>query len=348
MRRLVRGPDTALGGEDGERGAIAVIVAVLMVALLGFVAIAVDVGMLYAERAQLQNGADAAALSLAQTCARDLNGPVCTSPASQAKTFADGNALDGQSNVQAVQMNRAGGNVTVVVGAQESGGEPNEVSLFFARALGMQTAKVGAKASAIWGSPQAGRTPFPLAFSVCQVQGSVEGGLQKLQSHGTGANTSCNYGPNGAAVSGGYGWLVQDTGLCGGTVDILVMEGGSATGNDGPSNCGPTMQRWVDELTAGRDVIVLLPVFNQVTGTGAGATYKLIAFAAFSVKGWKFTGSDKTPITFRNTSQYAGTLECTGNCRGIIGRFVKYVSLEDGYRLGPLDAYGSAVVRMNG
>jgi hypothetical protein len=141
---------------------------------------------------------------------------------------------------------------------------------------------------------------------------------------------------------------VQDPGVCGGSVDILVAEGGSATGNDGPTNCDLTLQRWVNELTAGRDVIVLLPVFNQVTGTGSGASYKLTSFAAFSVKGWKFTGSDATPKTFRNTSLHAGTLECTGNCRGIIGRFVKYVSLEDGYRLGPLDANGSAIVRMTG
>lgn len=346
MRRLRIFTSQRHGGPD-EHGAVAVIVAVLMVALLGFTALAVDVGMLYAERAQLQNGADAAALSVAQTCARDLNGTGCTAPATMAKEYADGNALDGLSNVQSVALNRTAGTVTVVTGAQQPGGA-NTVSLFFARALGIPTAAVGARASAVWGSPQAGRTPFPLAFSICQVQGRVDGALQRLQSHGTGANSSCNYGPSGAVVSGGYGWLVQDPSVCGGSVDILVAEGGSATGNDGPTNCDPTLQRWVNELTAGRDVIVLLPVFNQVTGTGSGASYKLMSFAAFSVRGWKFAGSDLTPKTFRNTSLHAGTLECTGNCRGIIGRFVKYVSLEDGYRLGPLDANGSAVVRMNG
>ena len=353
MRRLRAITAQRRGGRD-ERGAVAVIVAVLMVALLGFTALAVDVGMLYAERAQLQNGADAAALSVAQTCARALNGTDCAAPSTMAKDFADKNALDGLSNVQSVALNRTAGTVTVVTGAQEPDGRANRVSLFFARALGIPTAEVGARASAVWGSPQAGRTPFPLAFSICQVQNRVDGALQRLQSHGTTGpggtpvNSTCNYGPNGAAVAGGYGWLVQDAGVCGGSVDILVAEGGSATGNDGPTNCDATMQRWVDELTAGRDVTVLLPVFNQVTGTGSGASYKLISFAAFSVRGWKFAGSDLTPKTFRNTSLHAGALECTGNCRGIIGRFVKYVSLEDGYRLGPLDANGSAIVRMNG
>ena len=53
---------------DDERGASAVLVAILLVPLLGFAAIALDVGALYVERGQLQNGADAAALAIAQDC----------------------------------------------------------------------------------------------------------------------------------------------------------------------------------------------------------------------------------------------------------------------------------------
>jgi Flp pilus assembly protein TadG len=335
-------------GAENERGAVAVIVAVLMVALLGFAAIAIDVGVLYGERAQLQSGADAAALSMAQECARNLNGPNCTETSAVAKNFANANALDGISNIQSIALNKPAGTVTVTTGAQEAGGSANKVSLFFANALGIPTAEVGARTTAIWGSPTAGRTPFPLAFSICQVQGSVNGSMQRLQSHGSGANASCNYGPSGQTVSGGYGWLVQDPGACGGSVDIHIAEGGSDTGNDGPSNCGPTLTKWASELSAGRSVTVLLPVFNQVTGTGSGASYKLVAFAAFDVTGWKFGGSDALPVSFRNTSTYAGTLACTNNCRGIIGRFITYVSLQDGYTLGPLDPFGSAVVRLTG
>ncbi len=46
-----------------------------MVALLGFAALAVDVGMLYAERTQLRNGSDAAAIAVAQKCAKDADRP---------------------------------------------------------------------------------------------------------------------------------------------------------------------------------------------------------------------------------------------------------------------------------
>jgi Flp pilus assembly protein TadG len=57
-----------------ERGAIGVVVALLMIPLMGFAAIAIDVSAMYAERPQLQNGADAAALAIAQDCAVDSCG----------------------------------------------------------------------------------------------------------------------------------------------------------------------------------------------------------------------------------------------------------------------------------
>ena len=44
--------------------------ALLLVPMLGFAAIAVDIGALYAERARLQVGADAAAIAVAQDCSR--------------------------------------------------------------------------------------------------------------------------------------------------------------------------------------------------------------------------------------------------------------------------------------
>lgn len=345
MRRLSARRNRPAQRRNGERGAISILVALLMVVLLGFVAIVVDVGLLYAERAQLRNGADAAALGMAQTCARNTSDPLCSDSSVLAKQLADSNAADGLSNVRAITLNKAAGAVTVSTGAQSAGGEPDTVSFFFAGILGIPTAEAGAESSAVWGSPTAGTTPFPVAFSVCQVEGKVEGGAQRLQLHGSGANPACNYGPSGAPVPGGFGWLVQDPGVCGGSVDITVNEGGSAPGNSGPPNCEATLNRWAAELTAGRKVTVLLPVFDKVTGTGASASYHLKAFAAFSISGWKFTGGDTLPMTFRSTSSNP-QLDCSQNCRGIIGSFVKYVSLADGYRLGPVDAYGARVVRL--
>jgi hypothetical protein len=60
---------------SAERGAAATIVAILAAGgvLLGTLALSVDVGSMMFERRQLQNGADATAMALAQICARDID-----------------------------------------------------------------------------------------------------------------------------------------------------------------------------------------------------------------------------------------------------------------------------------
>ena len=103
MRRLSGGTRPA---QHGERGAVSVIVAILMVTLLGFVAIAVDVGNIYSERAQLQNGADASAIALAQKCARNSADPLCSTTSTLAGSLANQNALDGMSNVNNIQLDK--------------------------------------------------------------------------------------------------------------------------------------------------------------------------------------------------------------------------------------------------
>lgn len=334
---------------DNEQGAVSVFVAFLLVVLLGFVAIAVDVGVIYSERAQLQNGADASAIALAQKCARDTTDSQCSTTSTLAGSLADQNALDGMSKVHTVELNKAARTVSVTTAAKEAGGTENSVSLHFANVLGFPTREVGARGSAVWGSPVAGRTAFPLAFSVCQVKDRIDGGLQLLQEHGKNQNADCNYGPSGAAVEGGFGWLVQDSGKCGGTIDLAVSEGGSDPGSNAPGNCDATLKKWGADITAGRKVIVLLPIFNKVTGTGSGAVYGLVSFAAFDVTGWRFSGGTGLPYEFQSGASTATgvttTTECKGECRGVIGKFVKYVSLADGYTLGPISEYGATIVR---
>lgn len=343
MRRLAE----SAAPEDGERGGISVLVAILMVALLGFAALAVDVGMLYAERTQLRNGSDAAAIAVAQKCAKDLNDVECSAASPLARSLASSNAGDELSNVASLALDKAARTVTVTAGAQEAGKDPNQVSLFLARVLGINAAEVTAASTVQWGSPKAGPTTFPVTFSICQVRDHVDGTLQLLQNHGSNANPACNYGPSGAPVAGGFGWLTSDPGICGALIDLTVAEGGSEPGNSAPGACHPTLTAWAAEITAGRDVVVFLPVFEKVAGTGAGAVYGLTSFAAFKVKGWSFSGDNKLPNSFQNTTAHvSSSVACDGNCRGIIGSFIKYVSLADGFMLGPVDSNGATIVRL--
>lgn len=339
MRRIVVDPT------NREQGAVAVLIAVLMVVLLGFAAISIDVAKLYSERAQLQNGADAAALMVAQKCAKKdtVN---CSETSPLAADLADKNAVDGLSHVKSIVLDTTGRSVKVTTGAKEAGAPANSVSTFFAGVLGFPSAEVSATSSVSWGSPNKGRTPFPITVSICQVRGQA-GVMQLLQLHGSkDANPGCDYGPSGATVPGGFGGLKQDA-PCSASVDIAASSAGGNPGNDAPKNCQDTLTGWAEDITAGKEVIVLLPVFNKVTGTGETAVYGLSTLAAFKVHGWKL-GPTGLPYTFRNrypdVPSSPPNLECKEPCRGIIGTFVEYVSLDDSYRMGPIDPDGAIKV----
>jgi Flp pilus assembly protein TadG len=91
MRRVVR--PTA----RGDRGAAALIVALVVSAfMIGLGALVTDVGSWYAERAQVQNGADAGALAVAQTCAAGnciLNAAASYAPANNNGTLNTSSAV---------------------------------------------------------------------------------------------------------------------------------------------------------------------------------------------------------------------------------------------------------------
>jgi len=74
-----------------DRGAIGIMVAVLLGGgvLLGMGAMVVDVGQIYQNRAELQNGADAAALAIARQCSE---GACPVNPVTLAGTYAGANA----------------------------------------------------------------------------------------------------------------------------------------------------------------------------------------------------------------------------------------------------------------
>ncbi|WP_413248366.1 pilus assembly protein TadG-related protein [Sinomonas flava] len=351
MRRLTlaRPPRTHDAAAHPERGAVAVLTAILMVVLLGFAALAVDGGMLYAKRGELQNGADAAAIAVAQKCAASLADPLCSSTSSLASSLAQSNTALGQGGIASLTVNGTARTVTATTQPLEPGSQPGSVALYFARVLGINSAVVGASAQAAWGSPSTGLAPFPLAFSVCQLQGTVDGSLQLIQSFGSGVNPACTYGTPGQpaqTVPGGFGWLVQNPNQCGASINVATAIGGSQPGNSGPAYCDSLLQGWISALQAGQRVVVLLPVFVSVSGTGSGATYKLGGFAAFSVKGWNFGGN--VPNYYNN--QYpavSSSLSCSGNCKGIIGRFVTYVALDNKYEVGPSTTFGATIVRLS-
>lgn len=339
MRRIAKPADT-------EHGAVAVIIALMMVVLLSFAAISIDVAKLYSERAQLQNGADAAALMVAQKCAKDVYDDNCAHNAPLAAQLADQNAIDGLSYVQPVVVDKDAGIVDVITETREVGAGTNGLSLFFAGVLGHPTAQVSAASSARWGSPVKGRVPFPITVSICQVKGQL-GVEQLLRLHGSGAHPDCDYGPSGATVAGGFGKLKEMDSDCGADVDTSnFYSADGSPGNDPPKKCDDALKAWAADIQAGKDAIWLLPIFDSVSGVGVNAEYHFSTIAAFKVTGWKL-GATGLPFTFRNrTPDVPATLQCFGDCRGIIGKVVEYHSLSSDFMLGAPNPDGAKFVQL--
>ena len=348
MRRIGRTPREANTTEN-ERGVIAPLAAILMVVLLGFGALAVDVGAIYSEKAQLQNGADSAALAIAQTCAKLADPTTCASDQkSFAKLFANGNALDGTSNVASATVNA--GTVDVIT-ETPAGGGGEHFSLYLARALGINSVEIRTSAQAKFGGYGAASV-VALAFSICETDPLFSKGIQFFPTHGKKATETyaCkldNGGhptSSGSEIPGGFGWL-EDGGDCDVTVNLLASPVVvSSPGNDLKSSCEPTFTEWGQSLKAGTPVTTLVPIFKA-----AGAKdYTIVAFAELSIRGWKLSGNDtKLPGSYNVAASEAAVklrepaFKIDGNDRGLFAEFVKKVSIEEALVLGGPTTYGS-------
>lgn len=149
-----------------ERGVSLVLAAVSMVVLLGMAALVIDVGGLYEERRQLQNGADAAALAIVAECRETGAWPSQTDAEAMAATYAPANARDAAATVESVAFAAAGsaGYVQVVLNTELSDGGTVMRPLFSA-VLGNLGNEVRSAATA-----RCGPGSFaPIAFGTCEL-----------------------------------------------------------------------------------------------------------------------------------------------------------------------------------
>ncbi len=336
--------------DDKERGASTVIVAVLLVVLLGFAALVVDVGAMYGEKAQLQNGADFAALAIAHDCA----GGTCGDTEANAENLADSNSNDAASGVTSVTF-PAPTTVRVETYARESGTENDSFSLFFAKLMGFETTQIHALAAASWGPPNSGST-LPWTVSECVFRDFLTSSqLADLDSTGNftgdpiathillrydentpdyeGCESQNGYQP------GGFGWLEANADC---SADITLD--GTVVGQPGNSfpKAGGKEKVCQDVLAGILNEPVLIPLFSSaVNGGGDKTEYTLIGFAAFQVAGYKFGGGPA--LTHVDTAAPS----CTAKCRGLQGFFTRFVSLEDAeIGTGGAPNFGATVVNL--
>jgi Flp pilus assembly protein TadG len=308
----------------GDRGAVSVVVALLMVPLLGFAAIAIDVSAMYAERQQLQTGADAGALAIAQDCGRG----VCGTPSQTAQGLATDNLNRGVPT--ATVTSQTASQVTVRnVGVKQH---------WFAPVLGVDSSTLTASATAAWGSPTGGTAVLPLAFSLCEWRKQTGGGMPSgttpttiylTKSSASDIATPDCTGPSGNLVPGGFGWLTTNAGSCQTTSTIGGILN-SDPGNSVPSSCSNAL------LSGSVGNTVLLPLFDVYAGSGSNATYTIYGYAAFRLTGYHFGGQNST-----------NPAPCNGEKRCISGYFTKFVDISEAFTYGAGGPQlGASIVRL--
>jgi Flp pilus assembly protein TadG len=352
-----------------ERGVVGAMVAILLGAgvLLGMCVMVIDVGQLYQERAELQNGADAAALAVAKSCALGACTPAV------ANQVADGNASDltggteGISDVCGTFLGTcppATGALTSCPAAPPEG--TNYVEVYtstltssgstllppvFATTLlgsGYRGTTVGACAQAEWGPPSAA-TAVALTISACEVDQATQQGTlfapappypedplpspssDQVLTFNPGNGAGCPTQPNGADGPGIFGWAQAAGGSC--TLPVSGPTFPESTQTTVTAACLTALQN-----AQQTQIPVLVPVY--VSLNNAADSFALDGFADFVVTGYNLAPGFAEPDWLNPANTCTGTNYC------LTGYFVQGVIPSTGSFAGP--SLGASVIDLTG
>lgn len=292
--------------DSHDKGAVLVWLALSMSVLVGFGAVVVDVGRMYVETRELQNGADAAALAAATLCADGK----CAQAQTAAAALSNANSTDGASGVELCGRGAPGiapcvadppgvSDSMAYVTARTTTIDPtNEddtrLDLLLAPVLGAVGAdpSLDADASAAFGALSSATT-LNLVMSQCEflrvggVIGSGQVSNQVVEILFREEASTC-VRPNGFALPGGFGW-VQGAVRCNRPITVpgsLPERPGKSTDND----C---------DLSTLIGRTVSLPVFSDTNGLGgSNGVYMVNGFVSFVMTGYSFPGT-RYPTGFR-------------------------------------------------
>lgn len=312
--------------DDGDGGAVAVLFALMLIVLVGFVGAGVDVTSAYAKTQEVQNAADAGALAAAQQCASKAG---CTDNAALAQELAVSNIRNG-IDVSTVVTYPTANTVRVVAETDHQN--------YFLGLFGHNVFRVGEAATARWTSaPKAGPATLPVTISECNFM-NASGAAPNLDVKMTVYLPKMNNGestkapgpcPSGTAPPGGFGWL-DATGDC---ESAVVTVGSTYTTGSDP---GFSSMKCLEDLLPGmvaKQEVVLIPIYADRTGSGQHATYTIERFAAYKLTGYHvqtFSGGDKKAGEACASAPPGG--DYTKTC--IVGRFISWAELGEDYETG--------------
>ena len=359
-----------------DQGVVAVLVALITVPVLfGIGTLVIDVGSLYAEKRQLQNGADAGAYAVAASCIRAAAGCAPANATSTAQSGANANSDDSTSTIDEVcgssgpgasALNACGATrcpqtpsatlpptgttfVRVTTSTRTSSGA-GVMPPLLSGALGITTgSRVCAEATVSWGAPS-GVTTLPLTFSQCEFSRLVPSGVPadpgagtaQILFHDGNSKDPCSAGKSNADAPGAFGFLnPTGSGVCSATVVNGTVS--TSTGNAVPNVCKDTFDHGLQRPSDPNRIAnttVLIPIFTSVTGNGSNVVYTISGYAAFFITAWNFNGQSYYP-------EKPAAPPCKGSETCIAGYFQRFLSLDEAPATGPA-TYGVAVTKLTG
>lgn len=275
-----------------ERGAVAVIVGVILVVLLASTALAIDLGAQRAADGRLVTAADASALAAAQQLTQGLTtSQACLTARSVMEANEPGSTL-----VSCTTDTTTTGQQIVTVDVA------TRVDYSFAPVIGFDSGTARAEATARWGElGVTGLRPFPICMAVLQsllgnwtpASGTAIGPV--TVPYGKGAQTeACS---EGGGVPGNWGTADFDGGSNGTPEQVDWITNGYSgtvypdTWIDGsPGALSGSVSSALDTLVASQEIFPI-PLFDNATSSGANAQFEVIGFADVQLTGFDVTGS---------------------------------------------------------
>lgn len=313
---------------DRDRGASAVVIGICLTFLIGFAGLAVDVGALYVERTELQKGAEAAVLAIAEDCGHGTKPCDVPTATATAESYIDDNATDLAGAVDTLDLNGAAQEVTVIDQTERADG--GSIFLpFFAQVIGFNGTTVRARASAAWGAPS-GMATLPIIISECEwgktggdpstwqqlpfpiAPASPEPVLFTFHDGNTTDDCAAQAGQDtdgDGRLPGGFGWLQNDGSQCEATTDEDDWAG-EKPGASAPNECTAAY------LASLVGTVVFLPWFDDVNELGgANGGYHIAGYSPFHITGFNWAGQ------YKADSLYDGAVPCKGDERCLEGYF---------------------------
>ena len=276
-----------------DEGVSMVIVGVLLAVLLALAGMAVDLGAVYAERRELRNGADAAALAIAEDCGMRARPCDEATARATAQEYLNANAHDDATALDAVDLSTSGataGSVRVTARAWDAAAAEAGVRVPLLSLLGFDRVEVGAAATAVFDHPSTGGG-LPLIIDTCEFYnaGGWESGVTTtLFFHSPSSNdpppVQCPSNPAHWDFPGGFGWLAPNEGRCG--ADLAAGSWAEADeGNNVPRDCN---EAWLRENVYDHDI--LIPMYVDLNNQEK--LYLVAGFSSFHVTAYKLSSGN--------------------------------------------------------